>query len=82
MLRQPLDLVVDVFHHHDPATKAFPLDARNCSNRSNEVLAAEAAKCDLLCANCHAEIEEELYLGRIRSDSPAQELLVLSEGAC
>ena len=50
------------FHHRDPAAKAFALDARNCSNRSHEVLTAEAAKCDFLCANCHAEIEERLYL--------------------
>lgn len=55
------------FHHRDPATKEFPLDARNCSNRSHELLAAEADKCDLLCANCHAEAEEYLYLAR---DSP------------
>ena len=55
------------FHHRDPADKAFPLDARNCSNRSHEVLAAEAEKCDLLCANCHAEVEEDLYLRRTGS---------------
>jgi hypothetical protein len=50
------------FHHRDPATKLFPLDSRNCSNRSPAVLEAEAAKCDLLCMNCHAEVEEELYV--------------------
>src|SRR5207302_6859580 len=49
------------FHHRDRATKAFPLDARNCANRSNPVLVAEVKKCDILCANCHAETEEELY---------------------
>src|SRR5262249_49175277 len=47
------------FHHRDPSQKVFPLDARNCANRSEGVLAGEAAKCDLLCANCHAEVEEE-----------------------
>jgi hypothetical protein len=56
--------------------------ARHCSNRSNEVLAAEAAKCDLLCANCHAEVEEELYLARARLEDQAQEPLVPSEAAC
>ncbi len=70
------------FHHRDPATKAFPLDARNCSNRSNDVLAAEAAKCDLLCTNCHAEVEEELYLARVRFKGRLQEPLVRSEEAC
>jgi hypothetical protein len=24
-------------------------------------VAAEAAKCDLLCANCHREVEDELW---------------------
>lgn len=52
------------FHHRDPAAKAFSLDVRSCSNRSQEVLAEEAAKCDLLCANCHAEVEEELIRAR------------------
>jgi hypothetical protein len=46
------------------------------------VLAAEAAKCDLLCANCHAEVEEELYLARARLEDQAQEPLVPSEAAC
>jgi predicted nucleic acid-binding Zn ribbon protein len=50
------------FHHRDPASKAFPVDARNCAGRSREVLTAEAAKCDLLCANCHTEVEEEMHL--------------------
>lgn len=49
------------FHHRDPSAKEFPLDIRNCANRSFEVLAAEALKCDLLCANCHREVEDELY---------------------
>jgi hypothetical protein len=39
-------------------------------------LATEAAKCDLLCANCHAEVEEELYLARARGP------LVLNSEAC
>src|SRR5689334_14616186 len=54
------------FHHRDPSTKAFPLDLRHCSNRNIELLALEAAKCDLLCANCHAEVEEEIYQQNIR----------------
>ena len=60
------------FHHRDPASKSFPLDARHCSNRSDAVLAAEAEKCDLLCANCHAEIEEELYNERLKSRPAGQ----------
>ncbi len=43
------------FHHLDPATKAFTL--RNGDTRSLDRMRAEAAKCILLCANCHAEVE-------------------------
>lgn len=43
------------FHHLDPATKDFTL--RNGDTRSLERMRAEAAKCVLLCANCHAEVE-------------------------
>jgi transposase-like protein len=44
-----------VFHHLDPATKLFTL--RNGDSRSLARMRAEAAKCVLLCANCHAEVE-------------------------
>jgi hypothetical protein len=43
------------FHHVDPATKEFAL--RNGDTRSLERMRAKAAKCVLLCANCHAEVE-------------------------
>jgi hypothetical protein len=43
------------FHHVDRATKDFTL--RNGDTRSLERMRAEAAKCVLLCANCHAEVE-------------------------
>jgi transposase-like protein/5-methylcytosine-specific restriction endonuclease McrA len=43
------------FHHLDPATKEFTLC--NGETRSLERMRAEAAKCVLLCANCHAEVE-------------------------
>ncbi len=44
------------FHHREPATKLFQLDLRSLSNRTLEVIRQEAAKCDLVCANCHAEL--------------------------
>jgi transposase-like protein len=44
------------FHHLDPATKRFHL-GREGVTRSLERARAEAAKCVLLCANCHAEVE-------------------------
>jgi hypothetical protein len=44
------------FHHLDPTTKSFGLGVRGIT-RSLEKLRAEASKCVLLCANCHAEVE-------------------------
>ena len=47
------------FHHLDPAEKAFSLSDRGVA-RSLEKARAEAGKCVLLCANCHAEVEAGL----------------------
>jgi len=44
------------FHHLDPRTKSFEIAGRGLT-RSLDRLRAEAAKCVLLCANCHAEVE-------------------------
>ena len=44
------------FHHLDPTTKAFHI-SRQGVTRSLARARAEAAKCALLCANCHAEVE-------------------------
>jgi transposase len=44
------------FHHLDPAEKEFGL-ARHGVTRSLDRARVEAAKCVLLCANCHAEVE-------------------------
>jgi hypothetical protein len=44
------------FHHLDPSQKEFGLSARGFT-RSLELLRKEAAKCVLLCANCHAGVE-------------------------
>lgn len=43
------------FHHRDPATKLFNIS--HCHTRSWESIKAELDKCDILCANCHAEKE-------------------------
>jgi hypothetical protein len=45
------------FHHRDPTTKEFNLRS---SIKALDRLRAEAAKCDLLCSNCHAEVHEEI----------------------
>jgi transposase-like protein len=44
------------FHHVDPAEKSFGLGARGVT-LSLEAARAEAARCVLLCARCHAEVE-------------------------
>ena len=47
------------FHHLEPADKAFALSGRGMA-LSLEAARAEAAKCVLLCSNCHAEVEAGL----------------------
>ncbi len=42
------------FDHRDPTTKSFALAAGKALLKSREVLIAEIAKCDVVCANCHA----------------------------
>lgn len=44
------------FHHLDPSTKKFAIGAEGVT-RSIDALRAEAGKCVLLCANCHAMVE-------------------------
>jgi transposase len=44
------------FHHVDPSQKEFHIALRGVA-RSLERVRAEARKCVLLCANCHAEVE-------------------------
>jgi transposase len=52
------------FHHVDPATKSFALSVQGVA-RSLEKARAEAAKCVLICANCHAEVEGGLATIRL-----------------
>jgi len=42
------------FHHREG--KEFKLDMRSLSNRTMKRIMTEVIKCDLLCANCHAEL--------------------------
>lgn len=44
------------FHHVDPSAKAFAV-SRNGATLGIATLRAEASKCVVLCANCHAEVE-------------------------
>src|SRR5919202_292409 len=47
------------FHHRKPGDKAFALSAKGVT-LSLEAARREAAKCVLLCSNCHAEVEAGL----------------------
>jgi transposase-like protein len=49
------------FHHRDPSRKTFAL-SRQGVTRSLATARAEARKCVLLCANCHAMVEAGLLL--------------------
>ncbi|MEK6208432.1 MAG: hypothetical protein AABM32_12420 [Chloroflexota bacterium] len=42
------------FDHRDPKTKSFALAAGHALLKARDVLIAEIAKCDVVCANCHA----------------------------
>jgi hypothetical protein len=44
------------FHHTNPKQKQMTLDLRSLSNNSWEKIEKEAAKCKLLCFNCHMEL--------------------------
>lgn len=46
------------FHHVEPATKAFNMSM--AAGKSEATYRAEMAKCVLVCANCHGEIEAGL----------------------
>jgi transposase len=47
------------FHHLEPSLKRHELNAKGVA-KALEKLRAEARKCILLCANCHAEVEAGL----------------------
>jgi len=51
------------WHHRNPVEKCFQIDMRSLSNRSKAAIEREILKCDLLCANCHAEAHYP-YLSR------------------
>jgi transposase-like protein len=57
------------FHHVDPATKSFAL-SREGVTRSLARARAEAQKCVLLCANCHAKVEAGIAQLPLRSVDP------------
>jgi predicted Zn-ribbon and HTH transcriptional regulator len=49
------------FHHRNPKEKSFGIN--ECMCYSYERILKEVDKCDLVCRNCHGEINEGLILG-------------------
>ena len=47
------------FHHREPKGKLFELSLAGMTKRPDQI-AAEVAKCDLVCRNCHAEIHKSM----------------------
>jgi hypothetical protein len=68
------------FHHLDPTQKRLVVSARGVG-LSLDTLRAEAQKCVLLCANCHAEVESGALAVPIDSgEFEAPELIHLNPG--
>jgi len=49
------------FHHRNPEEKEFALGTKGMA-RSWEKCLKEAKKCDMVCANCHRELHDEMVL--------------------
>jgi hypothetical protein len=55
------------FHHLDPTTKSFAIGHQGIT-RGIDAMRLEAAKCVLLCANCHAALEAGLLTLEVSAD--------------
>jgi hypothetical protein len=61
------------FHHIDPMEKEFQFSSNRARGKTKGELFAEADKCVLLCANCHAEehiVHENKLVVNINGDVP------------
>lgn len=61
------------FHHLDPSQKRMHVSAEG-KGYAIDALRAEAAKCVLLCANCHAEVESGMSAVPVKSVSGSSTL--------
>jgi hypothetical protein len=48
------------FHHRNPEDKLFGLSLNHLWSKNRELVEKEADKCDLMCLNCHAELEDKI----------------------
>ena len=44
------------FHHRDPSDKLIEVSILVARHNKRERILAEIAKCDVMCANCHADL--------------------------
>jgi hypothetical protein len=51
------DMATLEFHHKDPETKSFCVASKKFVKLNDEIT-KEIMKCDLLCCNCHRELED------------------------
>lgn len=61
-------LVALSFHHVNPAKKCFDISHNGSLLRDWDELVAEAKKCELLCLNCHSEVEEAINQAKPMQD--------------
>jgi hypothetical protein len=54
------------FHHLDKKTKKIELNVRNILSFKWSEILDEANKCQLVCANCHAEIEDKINVSKYK----------------
>jgi hypothetical protein len=58
------------FDHRDPTTKKYNISVLASANRVKAIL-EEVAKCDLVCANCHAyRTERQVQAGLVKTGRP------------
>jgi hypothetical protein len=53
------------FHHRDASEKEYAMGVL-IRDRKRDLAFQEARKCDLVCSNCHGELEEQIYVERSR----------------
>lgn len=49
-----------LFHHRSRTSKKFGLSLNQLWSRPMEEIMEEVSKCDLLCSNCHIELEDKI----------------------